>query len=87
MVRQTSSATVANSADKLEHVKGAVAQHAYEEEHDRILDLKKLSAADQARLTQRYAEEFAWFSGSAHSAGATRPNELAGAEIKPSRAQ
>ena len=50
-------------ADKLEHVRGAVAHHVYEEENDRFLDLRRLSAADQMRLTQRYAEEFARFSG------------------------
>jgi len=44
--------------DKLEHIRGAVAHHMYEEESARFLDLKKLSPADQARLTERYAEEF-----------------------------
>lgn len=45
--------------DKLEHIRGAVAHHMYEEESDRFLDLKKLPTADQARLTARYMEEFA----------------------------
>ena len=44
--------------DKLEHVRGAVAHHMYAEENDRFLDLKQLSAADQAHLTQRFQEEF-----------------------------
>jgi hypothetical protein len=73
--------------DKLEHVKGAVAHHVYEEEHDRFLDLKKLSASDQARLTERYAEEFARFSGDDPALASTRPNELVGSGVKPSRAQ
>lgn len=49
--------------DKLEHVRGAVAHHMYEEEADRFLDLKKLPAGDQARLTQRYREEFERYMG------------------------
>jgi hypothetical protein len=49
--------------DKLEHVRGAVAHHMYEEEGDRFLDLKKLSAADQAQLTRRYKEEFDRYMG------------------------
>lgn len=44
--------------DKLEHVRGAVAHHMYEEENDRFLDLKDLPAADQSRLTHRFKEEF-----------------------------
>ena len=49
--------------DKLEHIRGAVAHHVYEEENDRFLDLKNLSAADQARLTVRYQEEFSRYMG------------------------
>src|SRR6201996_3122421 len=49
--------------DKLEHIRGAVAHHVYEEENDRFLDLKKLPASDQVRLTQRYHEEFERFMG------------------------
>ena len=48
--------------DKLDHVQGAVAYHVYKEENHRFLDLKKLSVADQMRLTERYAQEFARFS-------------------------
>ncbi|HEY6922978.1 MAG TPA: hypothetical protein VI653_05885 [Steroidobacteraceae bacterium] len=49
--------------DKLEHIRGAVAHHMYEEENDRFLDLKKLPAADQQRLTQRFREEFERYVG------------------------
>ena len=56
--------------DKLEHIRGAVAHHVYEEEGDRFLDLKKLSVEDQLRLTERYREEFERFmGGSAPAAG------------------
>ena len=44
--------------DKLEHVRGAVLHHMYEEESDRFLDLKDIPAGDQQRLTQRFKEEF-----------------------------
>jgi hypothetical protein len=73
--------------DKLEHIRGAVAHHVYEEENDRFLDLKKLPAADQARLTVRYAEEFARFGGSQEYSDPVRPNELRGADMVKSTAQ
>jgi hypothetical protein len=44
--------------DKLEHIRGAVAHHMYEEEGDRFLGLKNLPSSDQAQLTARYREEF-----------------------------
>ena len=45
--------------DKLEHIRGAVAHHVYEEEGKWFLELKdKVSDAEQAVLSQRYAEEF-----------------------------
>ncbi|TVV76434.1 hemerythrin domain-containing protein [Sphingomonas solaris] len=45
--------------DKLEHIEGAVTHHMYQEEGTWFLELKdKAPAADQAKLTQRYAEEF-----------------------------
>jgi hypothetical protein len=45
--------------DKLEHIRGAVAHHVYEEEGSWFLELSdKLPAADQARLAARYREEF-----------------------------
>jgi hypothetical protein len=50
--------------DKLEHIEGAVAHHVYAEEGNWYLDLKeKASAADQALLTKRYAEEFERYVG------------------------
>jgi hypothetical protein len=45
--------------DKLEHIRGAVAHHVYEEEGTWFLALKeKASAAAQATLSSRYEEEF-----------------------------
>jgi len=45
--------------DKLEHIRGAVAHHVYEEEGTWFLELKeKLAATDQQQLTRRYQEEF-----------------------------
>ena len=55
--------------DKLEHIRGAVAHHMYEEESDRFLDLKKLSAEDQEHLTQRFKEEFDRYVGADDAAG------------------
>jgi len=55
--------------DKLEHIRGAVAHHMYEEESDRFLDLKQLAAPDQERLTQRFREEFERYIGADQSAG------------------
>ena len=47
-------------SEKLEHIKGAVAHHVYEEENDRFLHLKEeIPAADQDRMTMRYQEEMA----------------------------
>jgi hypothetical protein len=51
--------------DKLEHIRGAVAHHVYEEEGTWFLELKeKMPAADQETLTQRYQEEFERYVGS-----------------------
>lgn len=45
--------------DKLEHIRGAVAHHMYEEEGTWFLEIKeKASASDQARLSRRFQEEF-----------------------------
>jgi hypothetical protein len=45
--------------DKLEHIEGAVTHHMYAEENNWFIDLKeKLPAAEQTRLTARFAEEF-----------------------------
>ena len=50
--------------DKLEHIKGAVRHHVYEEEGNWFLDLKsKLPAAEQEKLTARYAEQFSRYMG------------------------
>jgi len=51
--------------DKLEHIRGAVRHHMYEEEGKWFLELKsKLSSADQALLTARFTEEFERYVGS-----------------------
>lgn len=73
--------------DKLEHIRGAVAHHVYEEERDRFLDLKKLSVGDQAHLTQRYAEEFERFSGGERDIGSVRFNEIESARVTRSPSQ
>ena len=45
--------------DKLEHVKGALQHHMFEEESNWFMDLKaKATADDQELMTARYAEEF-----------------------------
>jgi hemerythrin superfamily protein len=73
--------------DKLEHIRGAVAHHMYEEENDRFLDLKQISSGDQARLTARYMEEFDRYVDSKDESelefGTTRPNVVEGETLKP----
>jgi len=50
--------------DKLEHIRGAVAHHVYEEEGNWFVELKeKLPPADQTKLTFRYAQEFSRYTG------------------------
>ncbi len=50
--------------DKLGHIEGAVAHHMYAEEGNWFLDMKKeVSTADQAILTERYAEEYKRYVG------------------------
>jgi hypothetical protein len=45
--------------DKLEHIRGAVAHHMYEEEGTWFLEIKeKVPSVDQDKLTKRFAEEF-----------------------------
>jgi hypothetical protein len=45
--------------DKLEHIRGAVAHHVYEEEGNWLPELtEKLSPTDAAQITKRYKEEF-----------------------------
>lgn len=73
--------------DKLEHVRGAVAHHVYEEENDRFLDLAKLPASDQARLTQRYREEFQRSMGEESDPEPARQNDLSAATLSRSPAQ
>jgi hemerythrin superfamily protein len=50
--------------DKLEHIRGAVAHHVYEEEGTWFPELhEKATAAEQAKLGQRYKEEFERYVG------------------------
>jgi len=50
--------------DKLEHVRGAVAHHMYEEEGTWFLELRrKAPLADQAKPGARYQEEFERYAG------------------------
>jgi len=45
--------------DKLEHIRNAVAHHDYEEKGNWFPELKKrISAAEQTKLTVRYMDEF-----------------------------
>lgn len=54
--------------DKLEHIRGAVAHHVYEEEGTWFMELKeKVRSDEQARLSQRYEEEFNRYVGSGRS--------------------
>ena len=73
--------------DELEHVRSAVAHHMYEEESERLLGLKSLPPSDQARLTARYMEEFDRYVDPGHESdfefGTSRPNVLAGSNLKP----
>jgi hypothetical protein len=51
-------------ADKLEHIRGAVAHHVYQEEHNWFMDIKgKVAQPEQDRLTARYLEEFSRYVG------------------------
>jgi hypothetical protein len=50
--------------DKLEHIRGAVAHHVYEEEGTWFLALQERTPwAEQAKLTERYLEEFERYTG------------------------
>jgi len=64
--------------DKLEHIRGAVAHHMYEEESSRFLDLTKLTPGEQARLTERYDEEFERYVGDELARGNHLPREARG---------
>jgi hypothetical protein len=51
-------------AEKLGHIKGAVAHHVYEEESSRFIHLKRELPADvQAHMTARYSEEIKRYDG------------------------
>lgn len=49
--------------DKLEHIRGAVLHHIYEEESTWFVELADKAAAEHALLTQRFAEEFERYAG------------------------
>ncbi|HEY3731032.1 MAG TPA: hemerythrin domain-containing protein [Steroidobacteraceae bacterium] len=60
--------------DKLEHLRGAVAHHVYEEEGTWFLELKdKLLPVDQERLTERYREEFLRYMGVTEPSASVTP--------------
>jgi hemerythrin superfamily protein len=73
--------------DKLEHIRGAVAHHVYEEEGSWFLDLKqKLPESDQVKLTYRYQQEFSRYTregdeGSTGTRDAFRVGPDAGAGV------
>lgn len=54
--------------DKLEHIRGAVLHHIYEEEGTWFLELKE-EYDDQAFLTRRFREEYERYAGGADGAG------------------
>lgn len=70
-------------ADKLEHLRGAVLHHMYEEESSRFLELKqKMPEAQQGQLTQRFREEFERYVG--HDASwRGAPQSSVGTELRP----
>lgn len=61
--------------DKLEHIRGAVLHHVYEEEGDWFIDLReRLPAAEQQLIGERYREEFERYMGEdAAESGGTMP--------------
>lgn len=69
--------------DKLEHIRGAVLQHIYQEESEWFLELKeKASTVDELRLAERYEEEFDRYMGGAELPMArpdARPSQSRGA--------
>jgi hypothetical protein len=72
--------------DKLEHIRGAVAHHVYEEESNWFIDLKKkMPAAEQTRLAQRYREEFIRYVGTNLEDETVRLQPAA--DVRPSAAQ
>jgi hypothetical protein len=69
--------------DKLEHIRGAVAHHVYEEENEWFVGLKeKLSPADQTKITFRYQEEFSRYTrDSEDSLSRAIPSTVSGSRI------
>jgi hypothetical protein len=69
--------------DKLEHIRGAVAHHVYEEEGNWFVDLKKkLPSADQTKLTFRYKQEFSRYTSDRdETAGNTSPPPLSSSRL------
>jgi hypothetical protein len=69
--------------DKLEHIRGAVAHHVYEEEGTWFVDLKtKLAPADQTKLTFRYQQEFSRYTkDSEDTPAAAIPRTLQGSRL------
>lgn len=69
--------------DKLEHIRGAVAHHVYEEEGNWFVDLKgKLSPADQTKITFRYQEEFSRYTKVGEDDGSDEvPSAIAGSRL------
>jgi hemerythrin superfamily protein len=65
--------------EKLEHIKGAVLHHMYEEEGTWFPELRRsIPTGDDAMLTRRFREEFVKFSGSAGRAdSAGQPMQMA----------
>jgi hemerythrin superfamily protein len=67
--------------DKLEHIRGAVLHHVYEEEGEWFTDLRQqLPQAEQQLLGERYLEEFNRYMGddAASFGGATMPRSRPG---------
>jgi hypothetical protein len=69
--------------DKLEHIRGAVAHHVYEEEGNWFVDLKtKLPPADQTKITFRYQQEFSRYTReSEDTASREIPSAVSGSRI------
>jgi hemerythrin superfamily protein len=63
--------------DKLEHIRGAVAHHVYEEEGNWFVDLKtKLAPADQTKITFRYQQEFSRYTRNEDEASNEPPSPI-----------
>lgn len=76
-------------ADKLEHIRGAVAHHMYQEEGDWMLDLDdKSDASLQQQLAGRYREEFDRYmqGGKQPAAGAAGARDVRGGGLPPAGA-